>query len=231
MREMKENLDGLVCNSLVVTGYNLEKSRTNRHSMYNCKCNLCGKEKAYLKSKLLDKTAKCSCENNAIESMRETRMELSKQKALKLIGVLNGKSKIVAYNEEETQKSGKTMIDLECSGCGKIYTAELTYVLKGKYKKCSECNKAQHFSLNTMKENMIGKTFGNYKVLEYSHNENNRSWWKCYNLIKEKEVVVSRDTLYQSERNKLMRLALDISKIDNSIISNKKIPFTFVDKY
>lgn len=230
--EYKEDLKGFESNSLVVTGYNKERSKIKKNAMYNCKCNICGKEDAYPKTKILQKSAHCTCQGTNIDAMRETKLRISKEKALKAIedGVKAGESKIVAYNESESRTKGLTMVDLICSECGNRYTAPLSYILQGtRYKKCSACSR-KHYLRDNSKENLIGKTFGNYVVEEFSHTDGVHSWWKCYSLIKHERVIVNRDTLYQSEKNKLAKIAMEQYKASQtqSNLVKRKIPFTFV---
>lgn len=234
MYETKEDLTGNEYNGLKVLRYNLEKSRIRQKAMYDCLCLKCGKEATYEKSRLIKLLAFCSCSGKAIENMKQARLEKSKQKALEIIaqGYVNGKSKVIRYNEEKTLQDNISTVDLICSECGKEYSAPLSYVLVGKYKTCNECGGKGHSILSTMKEDLIGKTFGNYKVKEFSHTENGRSWWKCYNIPKQKDVVVSRDTLYQSERNRIAKLALKEYNTNGNLLKqeSKKIPFTFINK-
>lgn len=152
--------------------------------------------------------------------MRLTRLRNGKEKAEQYIGYLNGKSPVIAYNEAKSLESGATSVDLKCSKCGTIYTAPLAQVLYGKYKLCPNCKEIS----SSVKDIPEGEEYGDYIVKKFVYTEKGRSYWECYSISKQCNVIVSYDTMYQSRRSKM------ISKEYNNTIKAPKIPFTFINK-
>lgn len=87
-----------------------------------------------------------------------------------LIGLVFGELTIIEIDEEKSKEKKRTWVKAKCS-CGKIISVSQSALQSNNTKSCGH--------LNFLRENIIGKKYNRWTVLEYINNKNNKSYYLC----------------------------------------------------
>jgi len=101
-------------------------------------------------------------------TMTRTNLKVSNED---VIGQRYGDLEIISLDIEKSKEKQRAWVLAKCD-CGTVISVSLNALKKGNTKSCGcRCLKT---------ENMIGKKFGEWEILSYSHtNENGTVYWNC----------------------------------------------------
>lgn len=86
------------------------------------------------------------------------------------IGLIFGELTIVEIDEEKSKEKKRTWVKAKCS-CGKIISVSYNALQRNNTKTCGHTN--------FLRENIIGKKYNRWTVLEYIGNKNNQPYYLC----------------------------------------------------
>jgi hypothetical protein len=136
-----------------------------RKKRYLCECVSCGAQKLVDVHKVLRDT-KSHCKN-CMQHPTES-----------LVGQEFGLLTVLERAQNHVQPNGSTKVMWKCQcSCGKIVNVRAHQLKSGHTRSCG-CAQDE-LLLENKKDKMIGRRYNKLVVIDYSHSENGRRWWRC----------------------------------------------------